>query len=208
MVTSKTRIALLFGSFNPIHIGHLNVGKYTLDKNLADEVWYIVSPENPLKCSKELAPFEHRYKMAKLAIENYFEGSYHKRVSVSDIEDSLPRPSYTYNTIKKLTEQYTDEQYCFSILCGSDIDSQLPQWYKSEELQTMVDFIIYPRIMDTISQIDARSSESLTNAPLIETQACNIRIMLQDLENNKQNILNHTPSIVLDYIIKNNLYQG
>lgn len=137
--SGERRIALLMGSFNPVHGGHLAVARYVVERELAEEVWMVVSPQNPLKSPEELAPFEDRLEMVRLALEEIGEA----RLRVCDVERDLPYPSYTIHTIEYLQRLYPDA--VFTILAGSDIADQLPRWHRSEELQRLVRFLFYPR---------------------------------------------------------------
>ena len=178
------KIALLFGSFNPTHNGHLQIAKTVLDKGLAQQVWLVVSPQNPLKNPLELADFNHRLNMANLAVRNF------TNIKVSEIEKELPTPSYTINTIEKLKTEYPDNK--FFILCGSDIAEQLDRWHRIEELKNMVEFIVYPR-----GNNNAPYSSVFEGVDLLDTSSTQLR-----------DTLNHSelPSGVYNYIKTNNLY--
>ena len=176
-------IALLFGSFNPIHLAHLQIAQAVVSKGLADQVWLVVSPQNPLKEASELAQFEHRVTMAKIATQNL------PQIVVCEIEKELPLPSYTINTIELLTNSYPEHN--FFILCGSDIHQQLDQWHRVDELKTMVDFMVYPRGKTAVS------SSVFNDMELLNISSTELR-----------NTLNHSqlPKGVCDYILLNKLY--
>ena len=125
------------GSFNPVHKGHTGIAGYVVEAGLADQVWFVVSPRNPLKDTAELAPAKDRMEMVGLAVAN------NPSFVACDIEFSLPQPSYTINTVRKLRELYPEHN--FTILAGSDIAETLDRWYKVDELKGLVDFMIYPR---------------------------------------------------------------
>lgn len=165
MERMRKRVALLMGSFNPVHCGHLAVARYVLARGLADEVWFVVSPQNPLKDPAELASFADRMEMVRLALEEIGDN----RLGVCDAEASLPRPSYTFNTIRHLQNLYPDTQ--FIILAGSDIADQLPRWYRAEELRRMVRFLIYPRNGGT-------ASPEMAQAPVYGVDSTSIRAAL------------------------------
>lgn len=133
-------VFLYFGSFNPPHIGHLAIAHYVVTENLADELWYVVSPQNPMKSGSELAPAQDRLAMVECAIADMDMGD---RVKVCDIELTLPTPSYTYNTLKELSARYPDTK--FSILMGEDNYISLPRWYRSSEIRECYDVVVYPR---------------------------------------------------------------
>lgn len=130
-------VALYFGSFNPIHNGHLAVAEYVVREGFADKVWLVVSPQNPHKQVNDLAPEEHRLAMARLAVEGV------NGIEVCDIEFSLPRPSYTVFTIDALRRQYPDEE--FALLGGGDVAATIHTWREGARLMTENKILIYPR---------------------------------------------------------------
>lgn len=133
-------IVLYFGSFNPLHNGHTAVANYVLERRLCDELWFVVTPQNPLKPSEKLAPDIDRLEMTRLGVGDIFRvGS----VSVCDIEFELPKPSYTIDTLRELKIRYPD--YRFSILGGADMFNGIDAWKESEELLAGYKFLIYPR---------------------------------------------------------------
>lgn len=183
-------MALLMGSFNPVHYGHLAIARYVLSRDLADEVWLMVSPQNPFKNPKELAPFADRLEMVRLALTQIGD----PRLRACDAEESLPQPSYTYNTIRHLQDLYPDTQ--FIILAGSDIADQLPRWHCADELRQMVRFLIYPRSHGT-------ASPEMEQAPMYEVDSTSVRqAMAAGLPIDTGVI----PEPVRDYIRDKNLY--
>jgi nicotinate-nucleotide adenylyltransferase len=130
-------IALLFGSFNPVHNGHLAMAHAALLSNKIDEVWFVVSPHNPLKDFTSLAPANDRANMVSLAL------MHEEHMKLCTIELDMPKPSYTIHTIHKLKEEYPS--FNFHILCGTDVVNQLPAWYKYEELIQSVKFLVCSR---------------------------------------------------------------
>jgi nicotinate-nucleotide adenylyltransferase len=130
-------IALLFGSFNPIHNGHLAMAHAALQSSKCDEVWFVVSPHNPLKDFTTLAPANDRANMVSLAL------MHEEHMKLCTIEFDMPKPSYTIHTIHKLKEEYPS--FNFHILCGTDVVNQLSAWYKYEELIQSVTFLICSR---------------------------------------------------------------
>lgn len=185
-------IALLLGSFNPIHRGHTAIAQYTLDRGLADEVWFVVSPQNPLKSPYDLAPFEHRLEMARIAISQRSP-----QMKVCDIEATLPYPSYTINTLRELKRLYPEQQ--FVILAGSDIKEQLPRWKEYEEVERLARFLIYPR-----GEVYDNCSEEMVEAPLMDIDSTRCRAGLYPLS---EVVLEQLDRPVIQYIHKNNLYQ-
>ena len=130
-------IALLFGSFNPVHNGHLAMAHAALQSNKIDEVWFVVSPHNPLKDLTTLAPANDRANMVSLAL------MHEEHMKLCTIEFDMPKPSYTIHTIHRLKEEYPS--FNFHILCGTDVVNQLSAWYKYKELIQSVKFLVCSR---------------------------------------------------------------
>lgn len=186
----KKRVALLMGSFNPVHCGHLAVARYVLDRGLAREVWLVVSPQNPFKNPEKLAPFEDRLEMVRVALAEIGD----QRLKACDAEAALPQPSYTVNTIRHLQGLYPETQ--FIILAGSDIADQLPQWREAEELRRMVRFLIYPRNYGT-------ASPEMAEAPMYEIDSTSVREAIAAGLPVGTGVI---PEPVRDYIRDKNLY--
>ena len=131
------KIGLFFGSFNPIHIGHLILANYILENSDMDELWFVVSPQNPFKEKKSLLKDHNRLDMVQLAIKNY------PKMKASNVEFSLPQPSYTIDTLTYLHEKYPD--YSFALIMGEDNLDGLAKWKNSETLIKNHQIIVYPR---------------------------------------------------------------
>ncbi len=129
-------VGLLFGSFDPIHIGHTTIAQWTLGSNICDEVWMVLSPQNPMKPTTA-APYKDREAMVRLAIEDI------ENVELCTIEQELAPPFYTINTVERLIEKFPE--YKFSIVCGTDVKNQSRRWHRSDQLHQMVEFVEYPR---------------------------------------------------------------
>ncbi|MEG0499880.1 MAG: nicotinate (nicotinamide) nucleotide adenylyltransferase [Rikenellaceae bacterium] len=132
------KVILYFGSFNPIHNGHLSIAAYVLDRALCDEVWFIVSPQNPLKGQVDMLPESERFEMAQLAAAEWSSA-----IKVLDVEFTMSRPSYTIRTILRLEELYPDKN--FSLLMGEDNILFFDRWRKWEEIVKHCPVLIYPR---------------------------------------------------------------
>ena len=184
-------IALYFGSFNPIHKGHISVARYVVEQGLADKVWLVVSPQNPHKQSSQLAPEEHRLAMARLAVEE-FEG-----VEVCDVEFSLPRPSYTVNTIDTLRERYPDEE--FALLGGGDVAATIHTWREGKRLMTENKILIYPRGEDDHF---GEPFVMLDGAPKMSVSSTRVRELICSGKAWQDEV----PPRVADYIEKHKLY--
>jgi nicotinate-nucleotide adenylyltransferase len=130
-------IALLFGSFNPVHNGHLAMAHAALQSSKCDEVWFVVSPHNPLKSRNTLASANDRAHMVSLALQNEIN------IKICTIEFDMPTPSYTIHTVKKLKRHF--HEHVFFLLCGTDVVNSLPAWYKFEELIQEVKFLVCSR---------------------------------------------------------------
>jgi len=188
-------IALYFGSFNPIHQGHLIIAQHVINAGLCDELWLVVSPHNPHKNRTELAPAEDRLEMCKLAIEN------HPLIKVSDIEFQLPTPSFTIQTLDALEKKFPEHN--FSIVMGQDSVENLHTWKKYEDI-LKYRIYYYPRSSADAKDIvvDTKSIKKLSDAPIIELSSTQLRA---DIRNNKS-IRYRTPDKVVNFIFSNNLY--
>ncbi len=131
------RVMLYFGSFNPPHAGHLAIAEYVVREGISDEVWLVVSPENPLKKRWQLASEDARLAMTKLMVEG------RENIKVCDVEFRMERPSYTIDTLNVLVTEYPDTK--FSLLIGSDIVPQFEQWKSWQEIAERYDIYVYPR---------------------------------------------------------------
>ena len=135
------KIGLYFGSFNPVHIGHVAIAGYMTEFTPLEEVWFIVSPQNPLKKKESLLPDYQRLYMTQLAIRDYYN------MKASDIEFKLPVPSFTIDTLAYLEERYPDHKYF--LIMGEDNLYTLHKWKNAEELVRRCPIYVYPR-PDTI----------------------------------------------------------
>ena len=133
----KSNIGLFFGSFNPIHIGHLIIANYMINFSDLTEVWFVISPQNPFKEKKTLLSEHHRLELVRIAIED------NNNLKVSDIEFKLPQPSYTINTLTYLQEKYPKKK--FSLIMGEDNLKTFHKWKNYEEIIKYYELYIYPR---------------------------------------------------------------
>ncbi|MDE6482600.1 MAG: nicotinate (nicotinamide) nucleotide adenylyltransferase [Rikenellaceae bacterium] len=135
------RTALYFGSFNPPHNGHLAIGRHAVEGGYADSVVYVVSPQSPFKSREELAPEADRLAMLSVALEECGMTGF---ASVSDIEFAMPRPSYTFDTVRRLKEYNPDAE--FVLMMGADNVAGFGRWYRAGELRSLLsDILVYPR---------------------------------------------------------------
>lgn len=191
-------IALLFGSFNPVHNGHLAMAHAALQSSKCDEVWFVVSPHNPLKDFTTLAPAKDRANMVSLALMN------EEHMKLCTIEFDMPTPSYTIHTIHKLKEEYPS--FNFHILCGTDVVNQLSAWYKYEEIIQSVKFLVCSR--DTPQEIS--SNEWMKKIPEqfefipFEPLAISSTMIRESISNSGKS--SQVAEQVNDYIIAQRLY--
>jgi nicotinate-nucleotide adenylyltransferase len=166
-MTSDQRIGLFFGSFNPIHIGHLIIANAVVEGTDLEKVWFVVSPQNPLKSGKGLLHEQDRYDMVKAAIgDNY-------KLDVSDVEFHLTRPSYTINTLTHLQEKYPTRH--FSLILGEDNLVNLPQWRNYQQILEHYGLYVYPRPGVTNEEIRRHRNVKMVDAPLLDISATYIR---------------------------------
>lgn len=188
------KIGLFFGSFNPIHAGHLIIANYMANHTALDQVWLVVSPHNPLKDKRDLINIYDRLEMAKLATENA------KNIYVCDIELKLPQPSYTIDTLTHLHEKYP--QHEFVLIMGSDNLGSLKKWKNYELILRDYAIQVYPR-PNAIHDFHNHPSITITNTPLMELSATFIRKAIQD----NKSIQFFVPNVVIDFIDSKNLYR-
>jgi nicotinate-nucleotide adenylyltransferase len=161
------RIAIFSGSFNPIHNGHLAIAREVLKQGAADELWFLVSPQNPLKTNGDLLPESDRFEMVKLAIENEL------CMMASDFEFYLSRPTYTINTLEKLKINYPQHQ--FFLLIGGDNLAIFHKWFEYQRIINEFGLIVYPRPGFQDQKKIHFPNTTFIPAPLIELSATKIR---------------------------------
>lgn len=165
-------VGLYFGSFNPIHNGHLIIAQAVQEFAKLDEVWFIVSPQNPFKGNKTLLHEFDRYDMVKLAIED------NDRFKVSDIEFNMPRPSFTIDTLTYLNEIHTGRQ--FKLIIGGDNLSIFPKWKNSNKIIDNFGLIVYPRPGSKQSELINHPNVVYIEAPLLDISATFIRKCIKE----------------------------
>lgn len=159
-------IGLYFGSFNPIHIGHLIIANHVLNETSINKIWFVVSPQNPLKESKTLLNEFDRLHLVRLATQD------DNRIKCSDIEFNLPKPSYTSNTLIFLAEKYPEHQ--FSLIMGSDSYQNLDKWKNYEAIINNYSIYVYKREGYDIRRAFG-NAPLILNAPIIQISASQIR---------------------------------
>ena len=191
------RIGLFGGSFNPIHNAHIALASTICEQARLDEVWFMVSPQNPLKQAEDLLDENERYEMVKLALE-----SEAKILKASNYEFHLERPSYTWKTLRALKNDFP--QHEFSLIIGGDNWVRFPRWAHSEEILANHHIYIYPR---EDSEIDEATLPE--NVHLIHTPKINITsTMLREMVRNGKDISAFVPNAVAKAIADNNYYKA
>jgi len=163
----KTRAGLLFGSFNPIHSGHMMLAAYMLQFTELNEVWFVVSPHNPLKEKSTLLADYHRLELVYRAVDDY------PGFRVSDIEFRMPKPSYTIDTLVRLEEKHPG--HSFTLICGADALQSFRKWKNFTQILDNYRLLVYPRKNVDSTEFDQHPSVTLVDAPQIELSSSFIR---------------------------------
>lgn len=190
------RVALYFGSFNPVHLGHLKLAEYLTDNDLVDEVWFVISPCNPLKEQSELLDEYIRLDMLFFAIRS------NPSFKACDIEFTMPIPSYSIDTLNVLSKQFPD--YQFELIIGSDNALVFDQWKDYTEILANYPVLVYPRKNYDFAQVAARYPQmKLLNTPIYDISSTQIRDSIAQ----KKDVSQWLHPSVLQFIKENNLYQ-
>ena len=191
---ANKKVGLFFGSFNPIHIGHLIIANYMANYTELDEVWFVVSPQNPFKDKKNLGNMYDRLEMVNLAIEGA------ERLRVSDIEFSLPQPSYTIDTLIHLVEKYPTRE--FALIMGEDNLANFHKWKNADIILRDYAIIVYPRPDYDGGELKQHPSVTITETPVMELSSTFVR---QAVKAGKS-IQFYVPDKVIEFIDKKGLY--
>ena len=187
--------ALFFGSFNPVHTGHTQLAEYLIDKGIADEVWFVVSPCNPLKNQADLLDEYIRLDMLILAIQHQ------PKFKACDIEFDLPVPSYTIDTLHALSAQYPDKQ--FALMIGSDNALVFDQWKNPQQILSEYPVFVYPRSGFDFAEVCVLYPQmQLLDTPYFEISSTQIRAALAQ----KKDVTNWLHPSVYQFITENSLY--
>lgn len=190
------KIGLFFGSFNPIHMGHMIIANIMAENTDLKKVWFVVSPQNPFKPSKGLLHEFDRYDMVKTAIaDNY-------KLEVSDVEFNLPKPSYTIHTLAYLTEKHPDKQ--FKLIIGEDNLEGFVRWKNYQQILEQHGLYVYPRPEAQPSELKSHPNVTIVQAPLLDISATYIRQCVQ----NKKSIRYLVPEPVENTIRQKGFYQA
>lgn len=189
-------VGLFFGSFNPIHIGHLIIAQAVLENAAVEEIWFVVSPQNPFKQNKNLLHEFDRYDMVRQAVEN------NDRFKVSDVEFSMPKPSYTIDTLVYLKEKHPG--YDFKLIIGGDNLLIFPKWKNSDKIISEFGLIVYPRPgASNDSRLLKHQNIQSIEAPLLNISATFVRRCIRE----NKSIRYLVPEKAAQFIYDRKLYQ-
>ncbi|MFT7334154.1 MAG: nicotinate-nucleotide adenylyltransferase [Porticoccaceae bacterium] len=191
------KIGLYFGTFNPMHVGHLIIANHMAENTDLEQVWLVVTPHNPHKKKETLLDDYHRLQMVHLATEDYL------KLKPSDIEFKLSQPNYTVNTLVHLEEKYPDHE--FSMIMGEDNLKSLHKWKNFEVLLQNHEIYVYPRVSNgqKHSDLENHLKVHLIDAPIVEISSTFIRKSIKE----SKNIQPLLPSKVWEFIDHNNFYK-
>ncbi len=191
----KTKIGLFFGSFNPVHNGHLMLANYIVEYTDLDSIWFVVSPQNPFKDKESLLQDRHRYDMLEMAVKN------DSRFEVCDIEFNMPKPSYTIDTLNRLAELYPETE--FHLICGMDNLVDFKKWKNAQEILDNYHLLVYPRKGYDGGELVNHKSVRIINAPEIEISSTFIRNAVAE----SKDVRYFMPEKSYNYMIDNNFYK-
>lgn len=191
------KIGLYFGTFNPIHSGHLIIANHMVEFSDLDEIWMVVTPHNPHKKKRTLLEDHHRFEMVRRALEEY------PKLKPSKIEFDLPQPNYTVNTLAHLEDTYPD--YLFALIMGEDNLKSLHKWKNYEVILDRYAIYVYPRISEGTVEHQFKDHPKITkvNAPIMELSSTFIRNSIKE----GKNIRPMLPAEVWQYLDEMNFYR-
>lgn len=191
----KEKVGLFFGSFNPIHNGHLMLANYLAEYGGLDEIWFVVSPQNPFKDKKSLLADRHRLYMVEMAIKD------DERFQVCDIEFYMPQPSYTIDTLTRLQERHPNTD--FYLICGMDNIESFKKWKNYEAILQYHHLMVYPRKGYSSNELVDHPSVTVVEAPEIEVSSTFIRNAIGE----GKDVRYFVPKEVYQYIVDMHFYE-
>lgn len=189
------KVGLFFGSFNPIHAGHMVLANYMVEFTDLDKVWFVITPHNPLKIKSSLLHERHRKQMVQIAIED------NNKFKASDVEFKMPQPSYTINTLAYLKEKYPKTD--FALIIGADNLTSFHKWKNYEEILKYHELYVYPRQGSGSNKFEGHKNVKLVDAPQIEISSTMIRQAVKD----KKDMQYFLPKAVWSYIKEMHFYE-
>jgi nicotinate-nucleotide adenylyltransferase len=191
------KIGLYFGTFNPIHVGHLIIANHLAEHTDLEQIWMVVTPHNPLKQKSTLLDDYHRLHLVRLATEDY------PKIKPSDIEFKLPQPNYTVNTLAHLMEKYP--QHEFSLIMGEDNLKSFHKWKNYEYILEHHDIYCYPRISEEAENLALKGHPHIypIAAPIVEISSTFVREQIKANKNSRPLL----PHQVWEYVDHNNFYK-
>ena len=190
-------IGLYFGTFNPIHVGHLIIANHIVEHTNLDKIWFVVTPHNPLKNKKTLLDNYQRLEMVHMATSPY------DKLGVSNIEFGLPQPNYTINTLEHIKEKHPN--HSFALIMGEDNLKSLHKWKNYELLLENYEIYVYPRVTKlSDNNLSNHSSIHFVDAPIVEISSTHIRKNIKD----GKDIEPLLPHSVWKYIDEMNFYKN
>ena len=190
------KIGLYFGSFNPVHNGHMMIANYLAEYSDLDQIWMVVSPQNPLKPAKGLLQDYHRFLLVELAIGDY------QKIKASKIEFDLPKPSYTIHTLTYLKEKFPTHQ--FALIMGADNLQTFHKWKNYELILEEHALYVYPRNESDGGDLKNHARVKWIDAPIMEVSSTMIRNAIK----NKKDVHFFLPKAVADYIQEMSFYKN
>ena len=193
------KVGLFFGTFNPIHIGHMIIANYMVEFSDLEEIWFVVTPLSPFKQKTSLLDNHHRLAIANIAVENY------SKLKTSDIEFNLPQPNYTINTLAYIEEKFPKNQFC--LIMGEDNLKGFHKWKNNETILQNYELYVYPRISskgETEYPLSNHPKIHKVNAPIVQISSTFIRKAIKE----KKDISTMLPSNVWKYIDEMNFYKS
>lgn len=190
------KIGLFFGTYNPVHVGHMVIANYMVEFTDLDQVWMVVTPQNPFKQKESMLKDYDRLHLVKLAIGDDF------KMKASDIEFGLPQPNYTSNTLTYLEEKHPN--YTFVLIMGADNLMHFHKWKNSEHILSNYEIYVYPRIdSEEGGELKSHQKVRMVDAPIMKISSSFIRKAIKD----GKVVSHYMPKPVADYVIQMNLYK-
>jgi len=190
------KTGLFFGSFNPVHVGHMIIANFMATQTNLQQVWMVVSPQNPFKTKKSLARDHDRLHLVQLAIDD------NPKLKASNVEFDLPKPSYTVDTLTYLREKYPKKE--FALIMGGDNLGSFHKWKNYEQILEHHEIYVYKRPQYALGTLATHPKITIMEAPLMQISASYIRQCIL----NNQSVQYLVPDVIYDYLNKSALYRS